>query len=210
MYICVFFSFGFIFNAFWLSEDDSCVRFQYLWLPFNVDRLTANQMWNIAWKNDQHQTDPIKNEWANALNAAPETKQIEWKCARENYHLCTKFVRFGSAINWVSPLQFEGMRFTFLCGSNKMCASTCLCKSDNTRNYFSPFLWTNIAISCTEFACIPHSCAARSLQLHWFDFFSTNTHTSSIDYIAKTSVGGGAAKVAAAAVRVFAINVLCV
>lgn len=165
----------------------------------------------------QIRTEPIKNEWALRLIAASETKQSEKKCAKENYHLCTNFVRFGSAIYWVSPVQFEvekaedeEMRFTFIDRMECMRVSVCVCAKVIIRETISHHFSMDKHCDFVHRICV-HSTFFRLPGTNQLLYYSTNT-PASIDYIAKTSVCGGAAEVveaaAAAEVRVFAINVL--
>lgn len=174
----------------------------------------------IAWKEmtntKQRQTKPImRNEWAHTLNAASKTKQSEKKMRERKLSSLHEF----REIRKCHLLRFHRFNLklkrqqkkcdSLLWIERNVCVRVFVCAKVIIREAISHHfsMDKHFAISCTEFACIPHSCAAWNYQLL---YYSTNTPWS-IDYIAKTSVCGGAAEAAAAATataRVFAINVL--
>lgn len=79
-------------------------RFQWVRFPFEVNRLTLDVSVNCC-KNETKATKvcapSAHTHTLNGLkNKRKPKKNQRKKCANENYHHCTNFVRFGSAIYW--------------------------------------------------------------------------------------------------------------
>lgn len=194
MYVCVFFRYLFV--RFQSNEDDSCTShvqtsIYVVSIHIKMDRLTPKPKCEmLREKNDQYQTEAIKNVWAyTLLEAASKTKQsAKMECAKENYHLCTNFVRFGSAIYWSFTGSISNWNKTetkrnntiHFYGSIEICEKVFLCALVRKWWYANLFLTILMDKRC-NFARrirIPHSCAAAGTTNL---FISTNINH--IDYI---------------------------